>query len=59
MYFVILQNPSNKKRFALRDEGQDSVKEFDSISSAELAASRTLFGSHGYYEIFDIAGGFI
>lgn len=54
MFFVILQNPSNKERFALVQDGDQALSIFDSHEKAEEAAKCTLFGDHGYYEIFSL-----
>lgn len=52
-YFAMVYNPSNHARFALTDgDYADTVKMFRTYQEAEDAAGRTLFGSHGYYEIY-------
>lgn len=51
-YFAMVYNPSNHARFALTDGDAGEVVMFDTYDQAEDAASRTLFGAHGYYEIY-------
>jgi S-adenosylmethionine hydrolase len=52
-YFAIVYNPSTKARFAITDE-DTSIVMYKTFKEAKAQAQRTLFGSHGYYEIFSI-----
>lgn len=51
-YFILLQNPSNGARFAMVDQDPDVVAMYPTVDAADDAAKRTLFGSHGYCEIY-------
>lgn len=52
-FFALVYNPSNHARFALTEE-DTSVVMYGTFREAKEQAKRTLFGSHGYYEIFSI-----
>lgn len=56
-YFVLLENPSNGARFAMVDSEKDAdaVAMYETIELADEAAKRTLFGGHGYYEVYSTA----
>lgn len=56
-YFVLLENPSNGARFAMinSEVDADAIAVYDTIDAADEAAKKTLFGGHGYYEIYSTA----
>lgn len=56
-YFVLLENPSNGARFAMIDSEKDpdAVAMYDTMEAADEAAGKTLFGGHGYYEVYSTA----
>ncbi len=52
-YFVILIHPNKKGVYFALNEN-DALMVFESREAAGEAAQRTLFGSHGLYEVYEL-----